>query len=278
MQRVFSTVTLDALTIDDEAAFARVALYAPLARVVREERLPFRVAPAGGAQATWARVLFLNLTFWHGDDASDVLSERRIPADVVAHCAWHHLAAGALGAGAPSVESMLLGESIASAFDLYLLGTLLAAGEECDFLASQMQAITAVLEDAGYDERAAALRFEEVARDPERAFESLRALLFEVSVALLGARSLDEATAVFDRFEGHRDAPLLHHYELSNWILHCKAYATSDAVSSAGAREVHRALRESDAPVAWLVERWLRPAIDRLDRRVAEGIEPVDDH
>ncbi len=265
----FSTVTLDALTIDDERALSRVAMYAPLARVVREEGLLFRVAPAGTSQATWSRALFLNLTFWHGADASDVLFERRIPADVVAHTAWHHLAKVALGEGPACGEAMLLGESIASAFDLYLVGALLAAGEESDFLASQMDAMTAALEEAGYDERDAARRFERVASDPDRAFESLRALLFDVSVALLGARSLDEATAVFDAFDSHEDAPLLHHYELSNWILHCKAYGAQNEDSRARAHSVHRALKESPSASAWLEAEWLTPAIARLDARAS---------
>lgn len=267
VQRAFSKVTLDALTIDDEAGFERMPLYAPLARVVREDALTFRVAPAGSTQATWARALFLNLTFWHGDDASDVLSERRIPADVVAHCAWHHLAKGALGVDGSSAEAMLLGESVASAFDAYMLGTLLASGQECDFLPSQMQAITAALEDVGYDERDAEARFERMASDPDAAFESLRSLLFEVSLALLDARSLDEATAVFDRFESHPDAPLLHHYELSNWVLHCKAYAHRDERSAQRAREVHAALRAADSSISWLEAQWLAPALARLDQR-----------
>ncbi|MFO0562711.1 MAG: hypothetical protein U0269_32130 [Polyangiales bacterium] len=266
VQRAFATVTLDALAIDDEEAFEHMALYAPLARVVREDALTFRVAPAGSAQATWARALFLNLTFWHGDDTSDVLRERRIPADVVAHCAWHHLAKGALVTESSSAEAMLLGESIASAFDLFMLGTLLAAGQDCDFLASQMQAITSSLEDVGYDERDAEARFERMALDPAGSFESLRALLFDVTTALLEARSLDAATAVFDRFESHPDAPLLHHYELSNWVLHCKAYAAPDPESARRAREVHAALREAPSSIEWLEARWLAPAIARLDR------------
>lgn len=269
VQRTFSTVTLDALVIDDERAFSHMELFAPLARIVRDEGLTFRVAPPGTSHATWARALFLNLTFWHGDDASDVLSERRIPADVVAHIAWHHLAKGALASSAPSAEAMLLGESVASAFDLYMLGTLLAAGQECDFLVSQMDAITTALEDAGYDERDAALRFEAAASDPASAFESLRALLFDVSTSLLEARSLDEATAVFDRFDAHPDAPLIHHYELSNWILHCKAYAKGDERSAQKARDAHERLRAAESSIAWLDERWLRPALDALDRRSA---------
>lgn len=259
-QSRFSTVTLEALTIEDERAFTHVPLYAPLAQVVRDAPVRFRVAPPGSAQASWARTLFLNLTFWHSDGSSDVLSERRIPADVVAHVAWHHLAQQALPSPAPCAESMLLGECIASAFDLYMLGTLLAVGEECDFLVSQMEAITTALEDAGYDERDARARFERAASDPDAAFESLRGLLFDVSTALLDARTLDEATAVFDRFDAHPDAPLLHHYELSNWLLHCKAYAQPDASAAQRARSLHETLRAAPSSVDWLDAHWLQPA------------------
>lgn len=261
-QTRFSTVTLDALTIEDERAFERVPLYAPLAKVVREAPVRFRVAPAGSAQATWARTLFLNLTFWHSDGSSDVLSERRIPADVVAHVAWHHLAQQALPSPAPCAASMLLGESIASAFDLYMLGTLLAVGEECDFLLSQMEAITTALDDAGYDERDAQRRFERAASDPDAAFESLRGLLFDVSTALLEVRSLDDATAVFDRFDAHPDAPLLHHYEMSNWILHCKAYAKPDDAATERARALHAALRDAPSSIDWLEAQWLATALN----------------
>ena len=60
---------------------------------------------------------------------------------------------------------------------------------------------------------------EEVVREPERAFEELRALLFDAATALLTCPGVAEAQSVLEGFADHRFAPLLHHYQLSNWIL-----------------------------------------------------------
>ena len=39
------------------------------------------------------------------------------------------------------------------------------------------------------------------------------------------ARTATAAQAALERLAGHRFAPLLHHYQLSNWILYARAYA-----------------------------------------------------
>src|SRR5258708_28234233 len=120
----FTRRTVDELTIEDEASFRHVGLYADLKEVLRRAKYTFRVLP-GGRHARADRALLLNLTYWSAEAGGDILAESRVPADVVAHVAWHHLAARAL-ASAPraplSVEALFLGESIASAFDVYLEG------------------------------------------------------------------------------------------------------------------------------------------------------------
>jgi hypothetical protein len=259
------TMTLDALTIDDAEAFADLGLYRELERVVREGGLRFRVAREGSAHATWSRVLFLNLTFWHGtpteagrEGTADVLCERRIPADVVAHVGWHHLAAKALGGR--SAEAALLGEAIASAFDLYLLGTTLRTGRASSFEETQTEAMAAALAEHGYDERDVSRWLEEVAEEPERAFESLRALLFDVSTGLLSCETVDDAVEVFDRHGRARFAPLLHHFELSNWVLHTRAHGL-DRTVDAGVRAVDAGLRAHENPLEWLREAWVLPAL-----------------
>jgi hypothetical protein len=265
----FHTVTLDALVIDDERSLRELALYCELERVVREGGLRFRVAPEGSSHATWSRVLFLNLTFWHGaqagaDQTSDVLSERRIPADVVAHVGWHHLAARAFAQSQGSAESMLMGEAIASAFDLYLIGELLRRGAPAsEFLSSQTEAMSASLAEHGYDERDVSRWLESVAESPTGAFESLRGLLFDASASLLACDTVDQAVAVFDRLEGHRFAPLLHHFELSNWTLHSRAYARDKLHRDEAVRALDRALRESEDSVALLRDQWVLPALSR---------------
>ena len=85
------TLTLDELTVDDERSFAGVALYQRLKQSLRRLGHRFQI-PAAGEQASWDRVLFLNLTYWSaGEQVADVLCDEHIPADVVAHVAWHHV-------------------------------------------------------------------------------------------------------------------------------------------------------------------------------------------
>src|SRR5438270_1314883 len=124
------TVSLDELTVDDERSFAPVALYRRLKEALRRSDHRFLI-PAAGAAMSWDRALFLNLTYWGGAPGRDVLCDGHIPADVVAHLGWHHVVssrlAAAAGAGrAPSPGALFFAESIASAFDLYLVGRLLA--------------------------------------------------------------------------------------------------------------------------------------------------------
>src|SRR6476660_8728073 len=107
------TLTIGDLRVEDERSFRHVGLYDLLKRALREDGFRFRV-PEGAA--SFGPVLFLNLTFWSASEPSDVLESDAIPADVVAHAAWHHLARKALG-GAASADALFFGESIASAFD-----------------------------------------------------------------------------------------------------------------------------------------------------------------
>jgi hypothetical protein len=244
------SLTLDKLTIDDEPSFRHVALYDDLKQALLRDAYRFRVLPPGTPSARWDRALFLNLTFWDVAEAGDVLVEDHIPADVVAHAAWHHLTRRALlseakegaAAGAVTADGLFLGEAIASAFDLYLVGRLLGHAPDSDFLQTQVPAMAEVAEAAG----------------PERAFEDLRALLFDAATALVRCKGVAEAAEALERLDGHRFAPLLHHYELSTWVLYAKAYAKDAPGEDEAARAVDAALRSAPDPLLWLEERWLR--------------------
>lgn len=251
-------VRLDDLAIEDEASFSHVGLYDELKRALRRDGFVFRVPEPGARFATWDRVLFLNLTFWSAGEPSDVLAERAIPADVVAHAAWHHLARLELAGTAPSADALFFGESIASAFDLYLVGRLLGHAPESSFLETQVPAMSDVAAAAGVDEDGFEALLESVSSDPERAFEDLRQLLFDAGTSLAGAKSVDEAAELASRFDDHRFAPLLHHYELSNWILYARAYAGSALAPDERVRALDAELRRAPASVEWLADRWLR--------------------
>lgn len=253
------TVSLGALTIDDARSFRHVGLYDELRQILVDDGFQFRV-PAKGGASSWGRALFLNLTFWSAAEPSDVLSCERIAADVVAHAAWHHLARLAVAGPTPSAEALFLGESIASAFDIYLVGRLLGHAPESEFLETQIPAMADSAMDAGMSEESFQALLESVAADPERAFEELRSLLFDVGTTLLDAGSVDHAAALLAPFDAHRFGPLLHHFELSNWILYARAYAAKPHGPDPAARAIDAALRAAPVSLDWLESNWVRPA------------------
>lgn len=261
-------VLLDELTITDEASFAHVALYARLKRTLREARYPFRVA-ASGAPLSWDRALFLNLTFWNADEGADVLCEDSIPADVVAHVAWHHLVTTELGrlarlsadsADAWCADALFFGESIASAFDLYLVGRLLRNVPDSDFIATQVPIMSEAAQQAGLTGPQLAALFESVTLDPERAFEDMRSLLFDVARALVACANASEAQRALEGFAAHRFESLLHHYELSSWVLYARAYGASAPAQARAVLELDATLRAAPVALDWLADHWLPDA------------------
>jgi hypothetical protein len=263
--------TLDELTIGDEASLRHVALYADLKEVLRRADYSFRVLPKSRVPRA-DRALLLNLTFWSPDAGGDLMVDEHIEGDVVAHVAWHHLAARALSAdGGPSADALFLGEAIASAFDLYLVGRLLGHAPRSTFLASQVPAMADATSAAGLSARGFEKLLASVAQDPDRAFADLRELLSDAAAALYACRTAEQGFAALASFDTHRFAALLHRYELSNWVLYARAYGAKGRVD---ARAFDRALRRSAAPLDWLVEHWVAPALSassaprtRRDRR-----------
>src|SRR4029078_6908390 len=144
-------------------------------------------------------------------------------------------------------EALFLAEAIASAFDLYLVGRLLARAPGCDFVTTQVPLMAECAAEAGLPEAGFSALLEEVVSQPERAFEDLRALLFDAATALVACSGVAEAQAVLEGLADHRFAPLLHHYQLSNGILYARASA-QPLVADSAAIEVDRALRQ--APVS----------------------------
>jgi hypothetical protein len=253
--------TVGELSIRDERSFRHVELYGDLKEVLRRGGYLFRVLPERAER--WDRALLLNLTFWDAI-GGDVLEGQTIAADVVTHAAWHYLAAVALGTthGArPSTEALFLGESIASAFDSYLVGRLLGRAPRSAFLETQVPALADAASEAGLSKGAFQRLLQNIAADPERSFADLRALLFDVTLALFECKDADEALAVLVRFETHRFAPFLHHYELSNWVLYARALAREKRRPDRHAQAVERALRSDQMPLAWLAFHWIAPAL-----------------
>ncbi|MCC6528280.1 MAG: hypothetical protein IT373_36890 [Polyangiaceae bacterium] len=259
---------LDGLDIDDEGSFRHVALYADLKRLVRAARLPFRVAAAEGPLAHWDAVLVLNHTQWTPAQAVEVLAEPRVPADVLCHRAWHYAAAEALGPHAYTADGLLLGEAVASAFDLYLVGRLLGHAPGSSFLESQVEAMRDAADAAGLDAEGFEALLARASAEPERAFESLRALLFDAATGLSAAADVDAAAEVLARAAARDHGPLLYHYELRNWVLFARAQARASVPGGSGARladptpevrAIDAELRAAPDPIAWLDAHWLEP-------------------
>jgi hypothetical protein len=260
------SVSLDELSIDDERCVAGVALYHRLKQALRRSNHRFQI-PEAGTQSSWDRVLFLNLTYWSGANAADVLCDEHIPADVVAHVAWHRVVGRQLSPRAPSssprasspdaAEALFFAESIASAFDLYLVGRLLVSDPESDFISTQVPLMGECAEEAGLPAAGFAALMQEVARDPERAFEDLRALLLDAVSELYACDGAAEAEAALERLAGRRFGPLLHHYQLSNWILYARAHAPADCRPDSGLRDLDATLRRVPISLDWLAEHWI---------------------
>jgi hypothetical protein len=252
--------TIDELRTEDEKSFRHVELYGDLKDVLHRDRYTFRILPEGSS-GRWDRALLLNLTFWGANAGGDVLVDDVLPADVVAHAAWHHLAAKALAespGAALSADALFLGEAIASAFDVYLVGRLLGHAPDSSFLATQVPAMADSASEAGLSEDGFDALLQEIADDPDRAFEDLRQLLFDATTSLTACAGVDDALAVLERFDQHRFSALLHHYELSNWCLYARAYAKGGLEPDERVRVVDRELRQAAVSLDWLTAKWIR--------------------
>jgi hypothetical protein len=250
------SVALSELEIRDERTFLHVPLYERLKQRLIADDYRFAVAGEADAPEDWARVLFLNLTFWQGREANDVLSDPSIDADVVAHVGWHHVIRRAVAEGdrPPSADALFFGEAVASAFDLYLLGKVFGRTRKSTFLESAIPAMFSVALNAGMSEEDFGALLEQVAADPDRAFESVRALLFDVTTGLVGCTGVGEAAEVLERFRDHPFSVLLHHFELAVWVLYARAYA-GEIGPDPKIRELDRRMREAPVSVDWLWER-----------------------
>ncbi len=259
----FDERTVDNLRIVDEKSFRHVAIYEELKKALQNAHYTFRVMPETSA-ARWERALLLNLTFWGASSGGDVLVDDHLPADVVAHAAWHHLSARAFENpdGSPlSAEALFLGEAIASAFDVYLVGRLLGHAPDSSFLETQVAAMADATNAAGVSADDFETLLQNIAKDPERAFEDLRQLLFDASTTLMSCADATAAMNVMERMDAHRFGSLLHHYELSTWVLYARAYASHALGKDERVRAVDHELRNTKDSVEWLRASWLEPAL-----------------
>jgi hypothetical protein len=258
----FTSKPLRKLHLQDAASFKALTLYHALYDALCAAKYTFRVLPKQDT-GRWDRALNLNLTFWSADAGGDILVDDSIAPDVIAHVAWHHLASKAFSViaqgRAPSADALILGESIASAFDVYLIGKLIRVAPGAEFLKTQIAAMSETVSAAGMSEHAFEKMLMAMSEDPERAFEDLRCLLFDVTTALLTCSTAAEALQVFHTHRKHRFASLLHRYELSNWVLYTRAYTLGKCAyrPDPKLRRFDQALRNAKNSLDFLSEQWL---------------------
>jgi hypothetical protein len=162
--------------------------------------------------------------------------------------------------GPPSVDALLFAESIASAFDLYLVGRLLGNVPDSDFISTQVSIMGEAASEAGLSAEDFASLLKQVAEQPERAFEDLRALLFDAARGLFRCQNAAQAQLQLEGFAQHRFEPLLHHYQLSNWILYARAYASPATAQDRVIPGLDATLRNAPSSLDWLIEHWIAAA------------------
>jgi hypothetical protein len=251
---VLRRLPIGELTIEDERAFRHVGLYQLLKNRLVADGALFAVAEASLASEDAIRLL--NLAFYKPGDVAEILVDPVLSADQLMHSAWHHVVARALGPAARTTAGLQLAESIASAFDVYLLGRLLGHAPDSAFLETQVPAMADATLAAGLEADDFEALLARVSSEPEKAFGDLRALLYDVSMALSAAPDADAAAKALVAHAAHPFAPLLHHYELPTWVLFARAYADESA-SDEAARVADGQLRDAADPMAWLESNWL---------------------
>ena len=204
----------------------------------------------------------LNLSFWAADAGGDVLADESIDADVVAHAAWHHLAARAFApeaGGAMPVDALFLGEAIASAFDAYLVGRLLGHAPRSKFLETQVPAMAETANAAGLT-KASFARSSRTSRVAPSARSRISASYSATrprpsSPAATPSRRTPRWPRSTD-IDSARSS-IATALELG---LYARAYGRQ-AGPDPRVVAVDRALRRSKSPLAWLATRWIAPAL-----------------
>jgi hypothetical protein len=121
-----------------------------------------------------------------------------------------------------------------------------------------------VAEAAGVADGAFDQLLEQVAGDPDRAFEDLRQLLFDVCIGLQACHTPDDAFRVVSAHGSHRFACLLHRFELANWTLYARAHGAKPDLPDPRVRDLDARLRREPAPVEWLARHWVDPALSEM--------------
>ncbi len=198
-----------------------------------------------------------NLLRWHPADAHEVLNSDAVGADELCHMAVHRALYRALGRP-QGWRGWLLCEACASATDMLVLGALLRARRDAEFVALQVEVLSECWRDAERDEGAFEAALMSLAADPVAVFRALVQLLEDHVGDLLSepsARAAHPVQAAADAFARRLASPwgpLLLHFQTA-WWASALGQLPDPEHERAAADRARAALLESDAPLTTLL-------------------------
>ena len=171
----------------------------------------------------------VDLLNWRAGARCEHIESRGIFADQAVHFAIHHVLEGVLGGRQP--QTVLLAECVASASDMYLLGKLSEAGEETGFLSETIESYCSYYEMYAAEAEQLEHLLSAFLDDPFKTMAETAIFLFSFGTALLGP---NWNRAVLTEMTANPYYPLVHHYNLTNWILSIRAQFPGRLVDDAG--------------------------------------------
>ena len=158
-----------------------------------------------------------NLLLWEAGKGQEFIDGHGIYADQLIHSAIHQLLEHVLGSKHPL--NMLFAECLASASDIYLLGKLSQAGQETDFLHDTLESYGSYYELYAHQDEDFVTTLNAIRRKPFETMIALADYLFEFCEPLLYPQTVRDSTLPLVMAERCHFYPLVHHYNISNWIL-----------------------------------------------------------
>lgn len=204
-----------------------------------KRQVKLRVIPQGRGTAR-----LLNLLQWELQAAIEYVDGDGPLADQVIHAAMHHFSDALFGSDTP--EEMLFGECIASAVDFYLLGKLIQAGIENDFLFDTIESLESYYEQ--YSESTHLVKIlQDVAEHPFKTFMNISEKLFDWVAPLLHAKTPESVEENLLAAQDSPYWPLIHHYNVGNWVLTLRARFPNSTTQSFDSFKAFKALGENEA-------------------------------
>lgn len=160
----------------------------------------------------------INLIQWEAAETTEYFDGEGIYFDQALHAAIHHVMD--LQPNANNPFAMLAAECLASASDLFLLGTLSQAGQETDFLIDTMDSFYSYYElYCGEDQDPLKNLLNEVVENPLKTMSDVASYLYTFTSPLLYNEPHIQDLLDLQENDFY---PLIHHYNISNWVLNIR--------------------------------------------------------